>query len=84
MSQKTVAELVEIAKSEYSSDFEIAECVDIGTCLAFFFTCKGIDEVPPGLPIICVDKFTGEVSTMTIPPISNLLLLEKGKRIVIR
>ena len=62
------------------SDLKILGCTDIGDKYAFAF---GIDEddIPPGLPCVCVDKYTGEVSYMTIPPMENYYILEKGKDI---
>ena len=66
-----------IAENEMP-DLEIKECTDIGNQFAFGFGLKKSDEIPPGTPIICVDKETGKVSEMTIPPLENLDLLSAG------
>ncbi len=59
-------------------DYMLLECVDIGNRFAFSFGLKD-KSVPPGMPIVCVDKANGEVTYMTIPPIENLKTLNNGK-----
>ena len=43
----------------------------------------GADEKrpTPGIPILCVNKESGEVREMTIPPISNLRILKRGTEV---
>lgn len=70
-------EVQKIAQRELP-DLDIMQCTDIGDRFAFSFGIKATDDVPPGTPIICVDKSNGKVSYLTIPPIETLDLLEKG------
>ena len=75
----TVKDAKNIAKAEMP-ELEIIACVDIDNKYAFSF---GVDKdnIPPGTPIICVDKTDGKVSHLTIPPIENIAVLENGKEI---
>lgn len=68
-----------IAKKEFK-DLELINCIDIGDKYVFSFGVNK-DDVPPGLPIVCVQKENGKVSYMTIPPLENLKILENGKEI---
>ena len=62
----------ELCKKE-NSDFPIGTIIDIGNKWAF---CFDTDE--PGIPIVTVRKEDGKIDYMTIPPLSNLDVLEKG------
>ena len=75
----TIKEAKNKAKAEMP-ELEIISCIDIGNRYAFSF---GVDKdnIPPGTPIVCIDKEKGEISFLTIPPIRNIELLEKGKEI---
>lgn len=70
---------IDKAKAELP-DFNIISCVDLGDKYAFSF---GINEndIPPGLPVICVAKENGEISHLTIPPIENIEVLKNGQEI---
>ena len=74
-------EELKLIAEKYMSDYEIKECTDIGDKYAFSFGNKGDDMLPPGLPIICVNKETGKISELTIPPIENLDILGKGTNV---
>lgn len=67
------------AKNEFP-DFPLVECVDIGDRYAFYFS-PGEDAV--GVPYVTVEKDDGNVGFLTIPPLENLDLISKGKRIKI-
>lgn len=64
-----------IAKKEFP-DFDIFSIKDIGDRWAFDF-----DASVPGVPIVCVDKLDGAVSWLTIPPLENLDIVDRGKLI---
>ena len=63
--------------------YQIENCIDIGDRFAFVFRLKS--DKPgfpaPGLPVICVNKTTEELSILTVPPMENLDLLNNGKEI---
>ena len=65
-------------------DLIISRCIDIGEKYAFSFRLENEAPVPPGIPIICVDKNSGEISYMTIPPLTNLDILKNGKEIPLK
>ena len=71
-------EAQKIAKNEMPG-LDIIQCIDIGTRFAFLFGVKSTDVVPPGTPIICINKSDGKISYLTIPPLENSDLLEKGQ-----
>ena len=56
---------------------QLTHCYDIGDAYAFYF-----DE-GDGSPFIVIAKNDGEKSFLHIPPISNIKLLESGKKIPI-
>ena len=64
-------------------NMEIKQCTDIGDDYVFSFGTKGTDDVLPGTPFVRIAKDSGKCSFMTIPPIENLDLLEKGKEVSI-
>lgn len=72
------SKILEIARSEFP-DFIVAECTDIGDRYAFGYDVKPPGLLPPGTPTVCVDKESGEISYLTIPPIENLEVLENGR-----
>jgi hypothetical protein len=74
-------ELKRIAQNEFE-DMVIVSCKDIGNSLAFSYETTDGDVIPD-VPIVCVDKSDGSIEYMTIPPIENLIKLEKGKEIQI-
>lgn len=65
------------AKKEFP-DFQLVECVDIGDGFAFYFSPS---EDAVGIPYVTVDKTSGDVGFLTIPPLENLDLISNGKRI---
>ena len=75
-------ELKSIAAKEMP-DMEIKQCTDIGNDYVFAFGVNGKDDVLPGTPFVRISKDSGKCSFMTIPPIENLELLEKGKEVAI-
>ena len=75
----TAQEAYKKAKEE-ALDFPLLWCLDIGDGYAFFFSPE---PIPPGLPIVTVDKISGNIGFLTIPPLENLDLLDKGKEIPI-
>lgn len=75
----TIKEAKTKAKAEMP-ELEVVSCVDIGNKYAFSF---GIDKdnIPPGTPIVCVNKENGKITHLTIPPIENIAVLENAKEI---
>ena len=67
------------AKKE-ALDFPLLWCLDIDDRYAFFFSPE---PIPPGLPIVTVNKTSGNIGFLTIPPLENIDLLNKGKEIKI-
>lgn len=61
-------------------DYKLIECVDIGKAYAFYFSPEE-DEAIPGIPYVAVNKQTGDVDYLTIPPFENLALIQNGKRV---
>ena len=61
-------------------NYPLCWCFDIGDRYAFFFSPE---PSPPGLPIITVNKTSGDIGDLPIPPLENHDLLEKGKEISI-
>jgi hypothetical protein len=59
-------------------EYRLVECVDIGSAYAFYFAPG---EEFPGIPYVAVDKQSGSVDYLTIPPFENLALIQNGKRI---
>ena len=74
----TVAQAKKLAADTYS-EYPIAEILDIGDRWASSFDSG--DPPLPGIPTVTVNKETGEVGWLTIPPLENLETLEKGKAI---
>jgi len=75
--------LENLDKQDITELFELKRCVDIGEEYAFYMDLIGADEKrpTPGIPILCVNKESGEVREMTIPPISNLRILKRGTEV---
>lgn len=72
----TVAQAKKLAADTYS-EYPIVEILDIGDRWAFSFDSG--DPPLPGIPTVTVNKETGEVGWLTIPPLENLELLNAGK-----
>jgi len=66
------------AKISYS-DVALVGCLDIGDRYAFSFNSKGKPLI--GAPVFTVNKNTGELGYLSIPPLENLRLLRKGTNI---
>ena len=64
-----------IAQKEYP-EYPIVETIDIGDRWAF--SLDSGDPPVPGIPYIVVGKNDGAVGHLTIPPLENLDILEKG------
>lgn len=62
--------------------YTLVECLDIGNAFAFYFSPS--KEPIPGIPYITVNKESGQVENLTIPPIKNLYLIQNGKHIDIK
>lgn len=54
--------------------YSVCEIRDMGNEWAF-----GYDTIVPGIPYVCVSKSNGDIGYLTVPPIENLEILEKGK-----
>lgn len=61
-------------------EYTLTECVDIGDDFAFYFSPDD-GEAVPGIPYVAVNKETGSVDFLTIPPFDNLELIQNGKRL---
>ncbi len=59
-------------------DYKLIDCVDIGNAFAFYFAP---DEAVPGVPYVAVNKKSGDISYLTIPPFENLEIIREGKKI---
>lgn len=71
---------INIAKEQFP-DFPIYDITDIGEELAFSYDTG---EPPiPGIPFVCVNKNTGDVRYLTIPPIDNIRIIENGKSVTV-
>ena len=64
---------------ESNPDYELTNCTDIGDCYAFSYTVDGQQTI--GIPYILVDKATGDIGWLGIPPIENLHKLKAGTKI---
>lgn len=74
----TIAEAKKLAIKSYGGGkLPIAGILDIGDRWAFELDSG--DPPMPGVPTITVNKETGEVKELTIPPLENLYLLNSGK-----
>lgn len=62
-----------IAQKQFP-EFPIFDIRDIGGKWAFSY-----DTAAPGIPFVCVSKSNGSVDYLTVPPIENLGIIEKGK-----
>lgn len=67
----------EKAHKEFS-DYKLIECLDIGNAYAFYFS---LGDAVPGVPYVAVNKESGSVEYLTIPPFENLEIIRKGKKI---
>lgn len=74
-----------LRKHDIEKVFTIKSGVDIGDRYVFCIDFKTADpqRQTPGLPMVCVNKETGEITDMTIPPMENLDILNRGKDIEI-
>lgn len=70
-------DLLKIAQAEFPN-WDLKECVDIGDRLAFYFEPS---EPTPGIPYVVVNKNSGQVTYLTIPPLQNLALIRNGQRV---
>lgn len=70
------------SSKEIAGTFKIDEIVDIGNAYAFCLERKD-GEILPGDCPITVDKNSGKVDLLTIPPIENLDMLVNGKGVAI-
>jgi hypothetical protein len=69
---------LEDAKRKYTK-VELFACFDIGDKYAFTFKSGG--KTLYGAPVFTVEKNTGELGYLSIPPLENLKMLEKGTKI---
>lgn len=63
-------------------EYKMIECLDIGDAYAFYFSQSETENIP-GLPYVSVNKESGSVGYLTIPPFENLEIIRKGKKIEI-
>lgn len=68
-------EAMKIAQKEYPH-YSIGEIVDIGGSWAFGFDSG--EPTIPGIPYITVNKSSGRIGRLSIPPIENLDILDNG------
>ena len=61
-----ISEAKRIAE-EHMPGLRVEACDDLGDQYAFAF-CGLSGETVPGTPVVCVDKGSGEVSFMAVPP----------------
>ena len=69
------------AQAEFSK-YTLKDCVDIGNAFAFYFSRS--NESIPGIPYIVVNKETGKVEYLSVPPLKNLYLIQNGVRLNIK
>ena len=67
-----------IAQREFP-DYPIAEITDIGDRWVFDYD-TGNPPIPDA-PLVTISKDDGELGYMTIPPLENLEILEKGIKV---
>lgn len=72
----SLSEAKVIASKSYS-EYPVATILDIGDRWAFRHNSG--NPPAPGVPIVTVDKETGAVDWLTIPPLENIALLNAGK-----
>lgn len=72
----SLSEAKQIAVKE-CNEYPVAEIVDIGNRWAFCFDTG--DPPIPDVPPVTVDKETGAVGWLTVPPLENLTILDEGK-----
>lgn len=68
----------QIAKADMEGRV-LARCLDAGDRWVFIFELPSADDLTPGELPITVDKATGAVGYLPIPPVENLQLLKTGK-----
>lgn len=78
----TVEQATEKAKAE-NPDCVVESCIDIGDRWAFYFQ-PALGGESTGDPYTTVDKETGMIDFLTIPPVSNLALIQKGTRVQVK
>ena len=66
------------AKKQYAN-VEVLSCTDIGDRFAFAIGAN--NEPLIGAPSFAVDKESGDLTYLSIPPIENLKLLKNGTKI---
>lgn len=56
----------------------IRDCVELKSYWAFYFS---ENEATPGLPYLLINKESGDIDYICIPPISNLKLIQSGVKV---
>lgn len=64
-----------IARNQYPN-YPIFSITDIGDKWVFNY-----DTPVPDIPFVCINKVSGAVSLLTVPPLENLDIIENGKLI---
>ena len=67
------------AASKQYSEVELLDCTDIVDRYAFAFGAEGKPLI--GAPVYTINKSTGELGYLVIPPLENLKLLKSGVKI---
>jgi hypothetical protein len=68
--------IIKEAEKRYRN-IQITKCFDLGDRYAFSIRSNG--EILIGAPIYTVEKATGAIGFLSIPPIENLELLKKSQ-----
>ena len=78
----TFEQAVNTAKAE-NPGMVVESCTDIGDQWAFYFIPETGEETT-WEPYTTIAKETGTVDFLTIPPVSNLALIQKGTRVPVK
>lgn len=72
----SIYEAYKRAKEESSGT--LRECVELDSGWAFYFS---EEDNTPGIPYVLVDKDSGEVEYLYVPPINNLKRIKSGAKV---
>lgn len=78
----SIEEAYQKSRIKAAECYKLLECTDTGDLWVFTYgVTDDHGKLEPGAPMIGVNKETGELKGMAIPPISNLHILQKGKKV---
>ena len=69
---------MDIAQKQFP-DYPVFDAADIGERWAFSFDTG--EPAIPGIPYVCVNKSIAAVDYLPVPPIENLDIIKKGKKV---